>query len=123
MRGYSGRVLAVLVSVGVLATALTVWAGVRAARDRPVQGGQLPGMIAVEAALVVQAVVIGVLQAGGHPVPDGILLWGYVITSLCLLPAAFAWAFVERTRWSSVVLAIAAAVVVVLQVRIWQLWQ
>jgi len=113
----------VLGIVGALAASLALWSTVRAARDEAVTGGQLPAMIAVEAALVVQAVVTGVLQAGGHPVPDGVLLWGYVVTSLVLLPAAFGWAFVERTRWSSVVLAVAAAVVVVLQVRIWQLWQ
>ncbi|GMA31500.1 hypothetical protein GCM10025875_14920 [Litorihabitans aurantiacus] len=112
-----------LVVVGVLATALTVCSIVRAARNAPVTGGQIPWMIVVEAALVVQAGVIGVLQARGHPVADAVLLWGYVVTSLLMLPVAFGWAFVERTRWSSVVLAIAAAVVVVLQVRLWQLWQ
>ncbi|PWD49862.1 hypothetical protein C8046_03350 [Serinibacter arcticus] len=115
--------LVVLVLVGALAATLAVWATVRAVRDEAVRGDQLPAIITVEVALVVQAVVVGVLQAGGHDVPDGVLLWGYLVTSLVLLPVAFGWAFVERTRWSSVVLAIAAAVVVVLQVRIWQLWQ
>ena len=32
------------------------------------------------------------------------LLWGYVLTQLLILPIAAAWAFAERTRWSSVVL-------------------
>lgn len=112
-----------LIVVGALAGALAVWAAVRAARDQPVQGFQIPGIAVVEVALVVQAVALGVGQAGGHEVPDGVLLWGYLITSLIMLPLAFGWAFVERTRWSSVILAVAAAVVVVLQVRIWQLWQ
>lgn len=115
--------LVLLVVVGALAAALALWSSVRAVRDDPVAGVQLPAMIAVEVALAVQAVAIGVTQARGHDVADGVLLWGYVITSLLLLPLAFGWAFVERTRWSSVILGVAAAVVVVLQVRIWQLWQ
>ena len=36
------------------------------------------------------------------------LLWGYVLTQLFILPIAAAWAFAERTRWSSVVLVVAA---------------
>lgn len=115
--------LVLVVAVGALALALTGWAVVAAVRDQPVKGVQIPAMVAVEAALVVQAVAMGVVQAGGHHVPDAVLLWGYLVTSLLLLPLAFGWAFVERTRWSSVVLAVAAVVVVVLQVRIWQLWQ
>ena len=112
-----------LIIVGALAGALAGWAIISAWRDEPVQGVQMPAIVTVEAALVIQAVIVGVVQAGGHKVDDGVLLWGYLITSLIMIPIAFGWAFVERTRWSSVILAIAAAVVVVLQVRIWQLWQ
>lgn len=115
--------LLTLVLVGALAVGLGTWAGVRAVRDTPVVGNQIPGMIAVEVGLVVQAVVVAVGLGRGASTGDPALLWGYLITELLLLPAAFAWAFVERTRWSSVVLAVASAVVVVLQVRVWQIWQ
>jgi hypothetical protein len=37
-------------------------------------------------------------------------------------PLAAAWAFAERTRWSSVVLAGAALVVAFLELRLLQIW-
>lgn len=114
--------LALLVVVGVLAGALGVWGGVRALRDEPMVGRQIPAIALVEAGLVVQTVVAGAGMAGVASAPDPLLLWGYLITQLILLPVAFGWAFVERTRWSSVVLALGCVVVVVLQVRIWQIW-
>lgn len=111
--------------VAALAAALTVWALVEALRDRPVSGTQVPGMAVVEAGLLVQVLWAGLATARGT-VPaatDAALLWGYLVVELLLLPAAFTWAFVERTRWSSVVMAGAGIVLVVLQARVWQIWQ
>ena len=53
---------------------------------------------------------------------DGVLLWGYVLTQLLVLPIAAAWAFAERTRWSSVVLLVAALTVAFLEYRLLQIW-
>lgn len=116
-------VLSVLIIGGLAAGALAVWSLVAALRDQPVRGVQIPAMAAVELILVIQTVLVAVGESGGGTQADPALLWGYVVTQLLLVPVAFGWAFVERTRWSSVVLAVAAAVVVVLQVRIWQIWQ
>lgn len=114
--------LALLVVVGVLAGALGVWGAVRAVRDEPMIGKQVPAIGVVKLGLVVQTIVAAVGMAQGVTTADPMLLWGYLVTQLVLLPVAFAWAFLERSRWSSVVLAVVCVVVVVLQVRIWQIW-
>ena len=112
--------LAVLVAV--LALALAGWAAVFAVRDRAVVLRQLWGAAVVEGALVLQ--VLGALVVtlrGGGPA-DAVTFWGYLVTALLLLPVAAAWAFAERSRWSSVVLLVAALTVVVMQWRLLQVW-
>lgn len=110
-----------LVWIGVaLCLVLAAWAGWRAWRDRPVILRQLYGAGVVELYLVVQLVAVV-----AHPAADGSLtglFWIYVVTQLVLLPLAGLWAFAERSRWSSVVLLVAALVVGFLQLRLLQVW-
>jgi len=108
--------------IAALCLALAGWALWFVVRDRAVILRQLWGGAVVEAVLVVQAVVAGVLAATGSPDVDGVLLWGYVLTQLLILPIAAAWAFAERTRWSSVVLFVAALTVAFLELRLLQIW-
>jgi hypothetical protein len=110
--------LAVLVSV--LAVALAVWAAVFAVRDRAVILRQLWGGAVVEGAMLLQAVVALVLTARGDGPADAVTFWGYLLTALVLLPIAAVWAFAERSRWSSVVLLVAALTIVVMQWRLVQ---
>lgn len=105
-----------------LCLALGAWAAVRALRDQAVILRQLFAAGAVEAVLLVQLVVLGVLQARGAQVDDGVTLWGYAISMLLILPAAAVVSFLERTRWSSVVLLIAALTTAFLQYRVLVLW-
>jgi len=112
--------LAVLVSV--LAVALGVWAAVFAVRDRAVVLRQLWGGAVVEGAILLQAVAALVVTVRGDGPADAVTFWGYVLTALLLLPIAAAWAFAERTRWSSVVLLVAALTIVVMQWRLVQIW-
>lgn len=105
-----------------LAVALAGWAGWRAARDRPVILRQLWGAAVVEGVVVVQGLVALGLTATGRGTADPVTFWGYLATTLCLLPVAAAWAFAERTRWSSVVLLVAALTVAFLEVRLLQVW-
>lgn len=115
-------VLPLLFSLVALCVALAVWALVFVVRDRAVILRQLFGAAVVEAVLVIQTVVAVILLArGGHTV-DGPLFWGYMATALLLLPIAAAWAFAERTRWSSVVLMVASLTVAFLGFRLWQIW-
>ncbi|UFU04846.1 hypothetical protein [Ruania halotolerans] len=100
---------------------LAGWAGWRAARNSPVILRQLIAAGAIEAGIVMQMIVAAVWIARGNEV-DPVLFWGYLVTALLVFPAAAVVAVVERTRWSSVVLVAACVTVVVMQVRVHQLW-
>ena len=104
------------------ALALAVWAAWRALRDRPVILRQLIAGSVVEGLLLVEVVVAVVLTATGGGTGDPWTFWGYLLTSLVVLPVAAVWSFAERTRWSSVVLLVAAATVAFLHVRMVQVW-
>lgn len=112
--------LALVVVVGSLA--LAGWAGRRALRDRPVILRQLIAGAVVEALLLVEVVVAIVTTATGRPPADPVTFWGYLVTALVVLPIAAAWAFAERTRWSSVVLLVAGVTTAFLQYRMVQVW-
>jgi len=113
---------ALAVLVALLAVALAGWAAVFAARDRAVVLRQLWGAAVVEGGLVLQVLVAGYLTARGDGPDDAVTFWGYLVTALLLLPVAAAWAFAERTRWSSVVLLVAALTIVVMEWRLVQVW-
>ena len=112
--------LAVLAAL--LAVALAGWAAVFAVRNRAVVLRQLWGAAVVEGALLLQVVVALIETARGGGPSDPVTFWGYLVTALLLLPIAAAWAFAERTRWSSVVLLVAALTIVVMQWRLVQVW-
>jgi hypothetical protein len=115
-------VLPLVLLVVALCAALTGWAGWFVARDRAVILKQLWGGAVIEGAIVLQMIVAGVLAATGSSASDPVKLWGYLITALFILPVAAVWAFAERSRWSSVVLAVAAITVAFLEWRLWQIW-
>lgn len=112
--------LVLVTAVGALGVA--AWAAWRTLRDRPVILRQLLVCGAVEVLLLVQVVVGLVAVARGDGPADGATYWGYLVTTLFVLPVAAAWAFAERTRWSSVVLLVAAVTVAFLQLRAVQVW-
>lgn len=115
--------LPVALVVSALAAALGAWALVFAVTDRAVVLRQLIAAGVVEGALVVQALVLAVEQVTGSLTSDPVLMWGYLLVAMMLLPGAALAAFVERTRWSSVVLVVAAFTIIVMELRMWQLWQ
>jgi hypothetical protein len=108
--------------VALLAVVLAAWAAVFAVRDRPVVLRQLWGGAVVEGAMVLQVLVALLLTVRRQGPADGVTFWGYLVTAMLVLPIAAAWAFAERTRWSSVVLLVAALTVVVMQWRLVQVW-
>jgi hypothetical protein len=115
-------ILALLLLVVALCVALAGWAGWFVARDRAVILNQLWGGAVIEGAVLVQGVVAVVQGASGSGPGDPVLFWGYYATTLVILPVAAAWAFAERTKWSSVVLLVASLTVAFLEWRMWQIW-
>ena len=109
-----------MVAAGFLVVA--AWAAIRTVRDQPVILRQLIASGVVEALLVLQAVVAAVLMAQGQRPSDAATFWGYLLTTMLILPVAAAWAFAERTRWSSVVLLVASLTGAFLEYRLLQVW-
>lgn len=110
-----------LVVIGA-ATVLAAWAAWFVVRDRAVILRQLWGGAVVEGLMVLQAVVALVLVLNGTGSPEPGTFWGYIVVQLMILPFAAAWAFAERTRWSSVVLLVACLTAVFLEYRLLQIW-
>lgn len=81
------------------------------------------GTILVEALLVVEVVFAIAGPVMGNPIHgDGLEFWMYLITALLIPPAAVVWALVERTRWSNLILAVAALSIAVMVFRMHTIW-
>jgi hypothetical protein len=110
------------VAVMVASLLVGVWCFVSAARERWLGAGQVVALIAVELVLLAQAVASTARIIGGErPEQFGTFL-GYLVTSIVVLPLAGVLAFLERTRWGSVIAGVAGLVVAVLTLRLRQVW-
>jgi hypothetical protein len=116
-------VIAVLAYVVMaLSGAMVVWGLVTAALDKPPGRAQLLFAAGVEVVTVVQTVVAFVILAQGFRPVELATTVGYLIGIVLLIPVAWFWANVERTRFSGVVLAVAGLAVAVMTLRLLQLW-
>ena len=105
-----------------LAGAAMVWGLLTAAVDKPPGRAQLIFAAFVWLVTVVQSVIAAVgLVAGFRPVELATTI-GYLIGIVLLIPLAWFWANTERTRWSGVVLAVAALSVLAMTLRLLTLW-
>lgn len=104
-------------------SALGLWAAWFVLRDRAVILKQLWGAAVVEGLLLLQTIAAAVLLVTDDGHSDVGELWGYLVTVLLILPFAAAWAFAERSRWSSVVMVLAAVTVIFLEYRLVQIWE
>ncbi len=77
----------------------------------------------VEVSLIVQLVcsIVSVAQ-GASAVGDTVEFFGYVVTAMLIPPASVLWAIYERTKWSTLVIAVAGFTVAIMAVRMWQIW-
>lgn len=77
----------------------------------------------VELLLVVQVVVAIVAPLVGNP-PTGDLLeyWVYLVSAVLLPIGAVLWALMERSRWSTVILGVAAFAVAIMVWRMHVIW-
>ena len=77
----------------------------------------------VEVLLLVQVVVAFIAPALGNEPTGSVLEFGvYLVGALILPPAAAFWALLERNRWSTVILGVAALSVGVMVFRMFQIW-
>ena len=110
---YGVLVLGVVVLVWGLATAIGKW---------PISWAQLGAVGLLELAVLAQSVVAGVrLGTGYRPVELGTTL-GYLVAIVVLLPLGTVWALTDRSRYAGVVLAVAAAAVAAMTLRLLALW-
>lgn len=77
----------------------------------------------VELLLVIQVVVAIVAPLAGNP-PTGDLLeyWVYLVSAVLLPVGAVLWALMERSRWSTVILGVAALAVAIMVWRMHVIW-
>lgn len=77
----------------------------------------------VELLLIVQVVIAIVSPLAGNP-PTGSLLefWVYLVSAVLLPPLAVGWALLERSRWSTVIMGVAALAVAVMVWRMQVIW-
>jgi hypothetical protein len=111
-------------SIVVMLASLLVgaWCFVSAARQRWLGAGQVVALIAVELVLLAQAVAAAIRVVGGErPEQFGTFI-AYLITSVIVVPLAVLLAFMERTRWGSVIAGVGGVVVAVLTLRLRQVW-
>ena len=105
-----------------LALVSVVWGLVTAATNRPPGKAQLVYAAGVEALVLVQSVIAAVGMIGGFRPVEFATTIGYLVGIVVLIPLAWLWANVERTRFSGVVLAVAAAAVAAMTLRLLVLW-
>jgi len=81
------------------------------------------GLVVVEVLLVVQLVVAIVAPFNGNPMlGNGLEYWMYLVTALLIPPAAIIWALIEKTRWSNLIIAVAALGIAVMVFRMHTIW-
>lgn len=115
------QVLSIVITiVGLLGFVLAALVGIA---GREPNDGSVIGILLIEVLMVIMAVlnVIALLNGTVAFAPAWEILI-YVAVALAIPIIALYWALHEKDRWSNFVLAIACLVVVVLNVRIQQLW-
>ena len=90
---------------------------------RAPSGWSVLSLAVSELSLLVQLVVSIVFVAQGFQAKqDTVEFFAYLITALILPLGAVFWALLERSKWSTVVLGVAALSIAVMLVRMHQIW-
>jgi hypothetical protein len=82
------------------------------------------GALALLELLLVAQVVVAIVAPFVGNIPTGSVLefWVYLVSAALLPPAAVIWALLERSRWSTVIMGIAALSVAVMVWRMQVIW-
>lgn len=110
----------VTVAVAALGGVLCVVLGLAGRRPSDLTVGVLA---LVEVLLIAQLVMAVIAPLAGNP-PTGSLLefWVYMVSAVLVPPAGVAWALIERSRWSTVIMGVAALAVAVMEWRMHVIW-
>ncbi|MDX2377396.1 hypothetical protein M4I32_11355 [Microbacterium sp. LRZ72] len=110
----------VQVAIAVLAGVLCIVIGLVGRRPSDVTVGALA---LVEVLLVAQVVVAMIAPIAGNP-PTGSMLeyWVYLVSAVLLPVGGVAWALIERSRWSTVIMGVVALSVAVMLWRMHIIW-
>ncbi|WP_203135773.1 hypothetical protein [Microbacterium sp. JZ31] len=106
--------------VAVVAGLLAVVLGLAGRRPSDLSVGALA---LVELLLIGQVVIAIVAPFTGNP-PTGSVLefWTYLVSAVLLPAAGVAWALIERSRWSTVIMGVVALSVAVMVWRMQVIW-
>lgn len=110
----------VVVAVAVVSGVLCIVLGLMGRRPSDLTVGALA---LIELLLIVQVIMAVIAPFAGNP-PTGSPLefWVYLVSAVLLPIAGVAWALVERSRWSTVILGVAALAVAVMVWRMQVIW-
>jgi len=108
--------IAVAIAAGLLCVAL----GLAGRRPSDLSVGAL----ALVDVLLVAQVVVAIIApfAGNAPTGDLLEYWVYLISAVLLPVGAVLWALMERSRWSTVILGVAALAIAVMLWRMQVIW-
>lgn len=83
----------------------------------------LAGPVLVELLLIAQIVVAIIAPGAGNP-PSGnpLEFWAYLLSAAIIPIAGVAWALVERSKWSTVVVGVACLAVAIMVYRMEIIW-
>jgi len=108
--------LVVAIAVG----AVTLILGLAGRRPSDVTVG---GMALILVLLIAQVVIAIVAPlAGNPPVGSALEYWVYLVSAVLIPPASVFWALIERSRWSTVIMGVAALSVAVMVWRMQVIW-
>ena len=108
------------VAVAVIAGLFCIIAGLAGRRPSDFIVG---AMALLELLLVVQ-IVMGIVAplVGNSPTGSLLEFWVYLVSAALLPVAGVGWALLERSRWSTVIMGIAALAVAVMVWRMYTIW-
>jgi hypothetical protein len=109
-------------SVVTLAGIAMLWGLITAVANKPPGKAQLLFAAFVEIIVVIQSVIAGFRLVLGFRPAELATTIGYLIGIMIMIPVAWLWANSERTRFSGVVLAVAALAVLGMTLRLLELW-
>ena len=74
-------------------------------------------------AMIAQVIItISVQVSGVAPTGDIVEFWAYLATAVLLAPGAIVWGLIERSRWSTVALAVVGFSLAVMEYRMHEIW-